>query len=243
MTRHARAVDSSTVRTLCLPSGNEFPRDPFGRPRVLAPPAAGLVYGVACNVLADHERGSAPHRALSLYLKPFNTHVGHGAFVTLPDHANEITVGATLGLVIGTAARRLDPAHALDALAGVMLVLDLALPIDDPHRPPIGATCFDGACPMGPWIVELRDLPALDRIEIRTVINRTVRAVTTFDRLVRPIPQLLADVTAHMTLHPGDVLLAGLPIDLPRAHGDDIVAAESDGLGRVEVRLAEGIPP
>ena len=139
MTRHARAVDSSTVRTLRLPSGSEFPRDPFGRPRVLAPPSAGLVYGVAFNVLADHERRDAPHRAPSLYLKPFNTHVGHGAFVTLPDHANEITVGATLGLVIGTAARRLDPAHALDALAGVMLVLDLALPIDDPQRPPLGA--------------------------------------------------------------------------------------------------------
>ena len=62
----------------------------------------------------------------------------------------------------------------------------------------------------------------------------------TLDRLVRPIARLIADVTAFMTLFPGDVLLAGIALDAPTAKPGDSIAVEIDGIGRLENHLAGG---
>jgi 5-oxopent-3-ene-1,2,5-tricarboxylate decarboxylase / 2-hydroxyhepta-2,4-diene-1,7-dioate isomerase len=215
----------------------------------LAMPADALVYGVLLNMQADVVRMGerfaappykAPPRAPVLYVKPANTHVGHGATVALPPGAARLTAGATLGLVIGRTACRRTPADALDVLAGVTLVLDLSLPHESLHRPPIVENCFDGACPIGPWCTPASMLPDLARVVVQTGIDGTAVAETRFDALVRPIPQLLADVTAFMTLHPGDILLAGMPLVLPDAREGQRIAAHADGLGTLEVLLADG---
>lgn len=215
----------------------------------LAMAADALVYGVLLNVQADIARMGeqltappykAPPRAPILYVKPANTHTVHGATVTLPAGAATVTVGATLGLVIGRTAVRRTPADALEVLIGVTLVLDLSLPHASVYRPPIVEKCFDGACPIGPWIAAVPSLAALDSLVVETIIDGISRAETRFDALVRSIPQLLADVSAFMTLHPGDVLLAGLPLTLPEAGAGQRVAASAEGLGTLEVLLADG---
>jgi len=190
----------------------------------LAMPADALVYGVLLNVQADIARMDqqlsappykAPPRAPILYVKPANTHAAHGAIVTLPAGASTLTVGATLGLVVGRTACRRTPENACEVLADATLVLDLSLPHASAYRPPIVEKCFDGACPIGPWLVPVAMLGDLASAVVRTSIDGVATSETRFDALFRPIPQLLADITAFMTLHAGDVLLAGLPLTLP----------------------------
>lgn len=215
----------------------------------LAMPADALVYGVLLNIQADIARMGqqlsappykAPPRAPILYVKPANTYAAHGAIVTLPAGASTLTVGATLGLVVGRTAWRRTPADAYEVLAGVTLVLDLSLPHASVYRPPIVEKCFDGACPIGPWLAPVPMPGDLANTVVRTSIDGVATAETRFDALVRPIPQLLADITAFMTLHPGDVLLAGLPLTLPEARAGQRIAASADGLGTLEVLLADG---
>lgn len=215
----------------------------------LAMPADALVYGVLLNVQADIVRMAdrlcappykTPPRAPILYVKPANTHVADGATVVLPRGAAALTVGATLGLVVGRTALRRTPADALEVLAGVTLVLDLSLPHASIHRPPIVEKCFDGACPIGPWIAPLPSLAGLETLIVETIIDGLPCAEARFDALVRPIPRLLSDITSFMTLHPGDVVLAGLPVLLPEAGAGQRVAARAEGLGTLEVLLADG---
>ncbi|HEY1228108.1 MAG TPA: fumarylacetoacetate hydrolase family protein, partial [Ramlibacter sp.] len=52
--------------------------------------------------------------------------------------------------------------------------------------------------------------------------------------LLRPVPCLLAEVTEFMTLEPGDILLVGVPEDMPLARAGDTVAVEIEGVGRLE---------
>jgi 5-oxopent-3-ene-1,2,5-tricarboxylate decarboxylase/2-hydroxyhepta-2,4-diene-1,7-dioate isomerase len=212
----------------------------------------GLVYGVLLNVAADLERlgeallappYKAPPRAPILYIKPANTYSAHGASVSLPAGADRITVGATIGLVIGSTASRLAPDNALAVVTGMMLVLDLSLPHDSLHRPAIREQCFDGACPLGPMIIPLAALPEPASLVVLTKVDGVTCGETRFDGLVRPIPQLLADVSAFLTLHPGDVLLAGMPLALPEAGPGQRIGAEADGLGKLEVRLVDGGAP
>lgn len=217
---------------------------------ITRPPVQGLVYGTILNDRPSLERMGAalnqppygkPPQAPVLYIKPYNTHAGPGSTVRLPRGAGRVDLGATLGIVIGAPATRLDEATALDAVAGYTVVLDLSLPSPNPsasvYRPPVREKCFDGACPMGPAVVERAAVPDPSDLTVRTFVNGAEVAVRRLSDLVRPVPRLLADVTAFMTLNPGDVLLAGVALDLPQAGPGDRVAAEIAGIGRLDVAL------
>ncbi|HYH23162.1 MAG TPA: fumarylacetoacetate hydrolase family protein [Azospirillum sp.] len=213
---------------------------------ITRPPVQGLVYGTILNDRPSLERmGGAlnqppygkPPQAPVLYIKPYNTHAGPGSTVRLPRGADRVDLGATLGIVIGAPATRLGEATALDAVAGYTVVLDLSLPSPSVYRPLVREKCFDGACPMGPAVVERAAVPDPSDLTVRTFVNGAEVAVRRLSDLVRPVPKLLADVTAFMTLNPGDVLLAGVALDLPQAGPGDRVAVEVAGIGRLEIAL------
>jgi len=209
-------------------------------------PTHGAVYGTALNF-----RGAlaalgaavsaapylAPPRAPILYIKPRNTWIGHGAAVYLPAGHEAVALGPTLGVVIGRAATRVASASALDYVGGYTVVNDLALPHDSYFRPAIQQQCRDGFCPIGPWIVEASAIADPDALPIRAYLNGTLRLQTNLAELIRPLRQLISDVSTFMTLRSGDVLLVGLPENLPLARAGDLMAIEIEGIGRLENRL------
>ena len=69
---------------------------------------------------------------------------------------------------------------------------------------------------------------------MRVFVNDGLRCTNTMVNLIRPVAQLIADVTEFMTLADGDVLLVGTPEDAPRARGGDRVRIEIDGIGALE---------
>ena len=143
-------------------------------------PSEGLVYGVILNDPASIEHYGdrmvkAPHvkppSAPVLYIKPYNTHVGHGALVTLPPGIDRVEIGACLGLVFGSSCACISFEDAHESVAGYTIAIDLSIPKDDLYRPPIIEKCFDGACPMGPWVVDREDVPYPNNLVIRTFVN------------------------------------------------------------------------
>jgi 5-oxopent-3-ene-1,2,5-tricarboxylate decarboxylase/2-hydroxyhepta-2,4-diene-1,7-dioate isomerase len=73
--------------------------------------------------------------------------------------------------------------------------------------------------------------------EIRTYINNELRRRASLSELVRPIEQLIADISEFLTLSPGDILLIGEPSDAPLAKPGDRVRVEIDGLPAIENRV------
>lgn len=222
-----------------------------------SPPVQGAVYGVVLNDRASLARlgaamGEAPYKgepkAPVLYIKPANTLVGEGAEVRLPAGADRVEIGATVGIVIGAPAARLDAATALQAVAGYVLVADLSLPHDSYYRPAIREKCFDGACPMAAAIVPAAParpagLAGLAPAELyATTLNIFVDEVPAGERtladLVRDVPRLLADVTEFMTLRVGDVLLLGVQYQAPQAGAGTRVRIEGGRLGSLSFAIA-----
>ncbi len=204
------------------------------------PPVDGSVVGAILNDMRSlEELGSAlneapylaPPVAPVLFIKPRSTLCGHRGVVAIPAGASEIEVGASLAIVFSRTAKRLTERDALDAVAGYTVVLDLSLPQDSLHRPAFREKCFDGACPIGPWIVDAAAVHAPETLEIVTRINGTAMAWRSLGDLVRPVPNLISAVTAFMTFQPGDVLLTGIAHVLPRAKAGDQVEAEIAGVG------------
>jgi 5-oxopent-3-ene-1,2,5-tricarboxylate decarboxylase/2-hydroxyhepta-2,4-diene-1,7-dioate isomerase len=213
------------------------------------PAGTGLVYGVILNdgatlaALAsalDRAPYNAAPKAPVLYIKPWNTHAGHGASVTLPAGATEVEVLGTLAVVIGTQATRLAEGEALSCVRGYTVAADLGLPQASYYRPPIREKCFDGSCPLGPWVVARELVPEPSALEVRVSVGGTLRQQRSLRDLVRPLPRLIADVTAFLTLYPGDVLLVGVPHEGPRARAGDTVAVEIAGVGTLACRIVEG---
>jgi len=208
----------------------------------------GTIYGVILNdrgtlAALDEAFGrdpyKAPPKAPVLYIKPANTRlaakVGAGATAYLPADADSVEIGATLGLVIGRNASKVTAAAAWDHVAGVRVVADLSLPHDSYYRPAIREKCFDTSCALGDAVVPVRSLAGLTA---RTLVDGQPVAERRFDDLLRDVPQLLAEVSAFMTLAAGDMLLVGVPWRAPQAKVGSRVAVEVAGVERIEFTLA-----
>lgn len=208
-------------------------------------PAYGTVYGCLLNyrsalaALGDAVNAppyQAPPKAPILYIKPPNTLNAPGAPIVLPRGVEAVEIGPALGLVIGRTACRLAEADALDHLAGYAVINDVTLPHASVYRPAIAQRCRDGFCPIGPVLPATADPAALT---VRALINGDVRLEASTSGLIRPAARLLAEVTAFMTLEPGDVVHVGVPHGAPLARAGDRVAVEVAGLGRVENHIVE----
>jgi len=206
---------------------------------------SGTVYGVILNDQASLQKiGSldeAPYKgapkAPVLYLKPANTHACCGSAVQLPSGADSVEVAATVGLVMGRAAARLNADTALDAVAGVVLAADLSLPHASYYRPAIREKCFDGSLPMCSVkpVVDLAGLTLVTEIDGQVVDTRSL------NDLIRSPAKLLADVSEWMTLSQGDVLLVGVRYMAPQAKAGSAVRISAEGLGSLNFTIAEGV--
>ena len=54
---------------------------------------------------------------------------------------------------------------------------------------------------------------------------------------MRGAARLLQDVTAFMTLQPGDVLMLGAAAEAPQVHAGERVDARIDGVGRLTLEV------
>ena|ERR1700722_10960343 len=177
-------------------------------------PACGrAVYGVALNFRADLEGLDKPPIAPVLYLRPRNTWNSSGAPIRMPLGEKELKMAGTIGVVIGS---------------GYVAVNDVSIPHESYFRPAIRERCRDGFCVIGSETTER--VPG----EIRTWINGELRSRASTADLVRPIDQLIADISEFLTLQPGDILLIGEPPDAPLAQAGDRVRVEIDGVSALE---------
>ena len=207
----------------------------------------GTVYGTLLNfrgalaALGDAVHAppyKAPPKAPVLYIKPRNTLARDGDAVELPRGVDTLEFGATLALVIGRTACRLSEENALDAVAGYAVVNDVSIPHRSYYRPSLPFKCRDGFCPIGA-VVPRAAVADPDALEIVVEVDGEVvqRASTT--TLIRPVRRLLADVTAFMTLSPGDLLTIGVPEGAPRLRAGQRATIRIASVGALSNRVVE----
>lgn len=210
------------------------------------PPVEGTVVGALLNYRGELDAlgdtlSAPPYQALPkapiLYLKPANTRVGHGHDVLLPADVDVVWAGACLGVVISRTATRVPVQRAADCISGYTIVNDLTAPHASYYRPAIRHKCRDGFCPIGPWVVDREDVPDADGLDITVRINGAIKQRANTSTLVRPIAQLLADVTAFMSLEAGDVLLVGMPENPPLASAGDRIDIDIAHIGTLTTQL------
>jgi 5-oxopent-3-ene-1,2,5-tricarboxylate decarboxylase/2-hydroxyhepta-2,4-diene-1,7-dioate isomerase len=122
-------------------------------------------------------------------------------------------------------------------VAGYTIVNDLSVPHASYFRPAIRHKARDGSCCIGPAVVARVRIADPDALDMRVYVDGQLLQQGGTRDLIRPVRQLIADVTDFMTLQPGDLLLAGVPPGAPRVRAGQSVAIEIDALGRLENRV------
>ncbi|MFF5496700.1 fumarylacetoacetate hydrolase family protein [Streptomyces aquilus] len=217
----------------------------------LLPPAeptkiACVALNYAPDATATRHRRPADPASCAVVLKPPSTLVGHGDPVGHPGADWELRHEAELAVVIGVACKQVPPEHAAEVVAGYTCANDLTAYArrarqDQTGHPPVWAKHFDGFTPLGPWLATGLD-PADLRITCR--VNGETRQDGGTRGLITPVHEVVAVVSRHMTLLPGDVVLTGTPAGSgPLSAGDEVeVSIAGVGTLRNTVRTTPDRP-
>ena len=87
---------------------------------------------------------------------------------------------------------------------------------------------MDGFAPMGPVLTDEVD-PA--DLSIETRLNGVVVQAGRTSQFMTRVPELLAFITASMTLEPGDVVSTGTPAGVGPMKSGDVVEVEIQDIG------------
>ena len=218
--------------------------------RTLHDVASGTLFGVALNYqgLLDQHLAAfqqAPYQKPPtkpvLFIKTPNTRNEHGGVVLHPQ-GERLQPGPALGVVIGQRASRVSLEDAMAHVAGYVVVNEFSLPEDSYYRPAVKAKCRDGFCALGPVLVSRDQVANPSQLGLKLWVNGELRQENTTANWVRDIPQLIAEISEFMTLHPGDVLITGTPEGRVDVLPGDTVDVEISGVGRLTSHIQAEIP-
>ncbi|WP_102192494.1 fumarylacetoacetate hydrolase family protein [Microbacterium aurantiacum] len=174
------------------------------------------------------QRGRRP-AAPSYFFKPASSIGITGGTVERPAGTELLAFEGEIALVIGTAARHVSQADAWDHVGWVTASNDLGL--YDLRANDKGSNVRskggDGFTPLGPELIDARSV-APDALRVRAWVNGELRQDDTTAGLIFPLTQLVADLSQHFTLEPGDVILTGTPAGSSVIVPGDVVEVEVD---------------
>ncbi|GAB2985807.1 fumarylacetoacetate hydrolase family protein [Amycolatopsis acidiphila] len=156
-----------------------------------------------------------------------------------PGVTAELDYEGELAVIIGRGGRGISREDAYAHVWGYTIVNDVtARDLQRDHKQWLLGKSLDTHCPMGPYAVTADEIPDVTALELETAVNGERRQHALVKDLIFDIPELIATVSAGITLLPGDVLATGTPagvgigFDPPKfLHSGDVVEVSLTGLG------------
>lgn len=177
----------------------------------------------------------SPPRLPVLAVRPPATLAVSGASWVVPQGVEGVVTGATLGVVIGRPASRIAAEGAAGVVAGYLVVNDGSLPLTSHYRPALRQRARDRFCVLGHHAyVPAAAVADPATLEVLVRLDGQVAQRSDCGHRVRDVARLVADVSAFMTLAPGDVLLPGAAPGAPLARPGQRVTVSIAGLGEVD---------
>lgn len=209
-------------------------------------PTPRMIWGVGLNY-RDHaaETGRPLPDAPTLFVKSPSSVIGHDDTIVIPPHVTQPDYEGELAVVIGTRARDVAQADALQIVAGVTVGHDVSA---RDHQYNTGqfswSKSFDTFCALGPELVSLDEIDLAGGLAITTTVSGEVLQDSSTAELVFSVPELVAWISQGCTLEPGDVILTGTPAGVGAARtpprwlvDGDVVEITIEGVGTLRNRV------
>ncbi len=203
---------------------------PLSQVRLLAPCTPTKILCVGRNYAAHAQElgNEVPTRPL-LFFKPPSAVIGPEEEIVLPT-SSLVHHEAELAVVIGKRCRNVPAAEAMDVILGYTCLNDISdREAQKWEKNWVRAKGFDTSAPIGPMIVTKDEIDGPFHVMLR-VNGETKQDGSTRD-FIFPIPVLIEEISAYMTLEPGDVIATGTPAGVGPLSAGDVVEVEIDGIG------------
>jgi 2-keto-4-pentenoate hydratase/2-oxohepta-3-ene-1,7-dioic acid hydratase in catechol pathway len=201
---------------------------------------------------AEHAReGGAPNpRRPLLFCKSANTLSGPRDPILLPSSSGGVDWEVELALVIGRGGKRISPGQAWGHVAGLMVMNDVsAREAQFADSQWYRGKSFDTFAPMGPALVTLAEIGDPRRLRLTARVDGVLMQEALAGEMLFDIPTIIADISADITLLPGDVISTGTPSgvgvfrDPPLAlRAGNVVECRIDPLGALINPVVAALP-
>jgi 2-keto-4-pentenoate hydratase/2-oxohepta-3-ene-1,7-dioic acid hydratase in catechol pathway len=171
-----------------------------------------------------------------LFIKPASSAVPFATDFSIPKDQGSVHHELEIAILIGSTLSHADTEQVAASIAGIGLGLDLTLrdvqdQLKEKGHPWERAKSFDGACPLTEFVsVSLVSPDDWQSIALRLKKNGQLQQQGSSADMLFPILPLIAHMSEHFSLQPGDVILTGTPAGVgPLAEGDSLWAELSLG--------------
>jgi 2-keto-4-pentenoate hydratase/2-oxohepta-3-ene-1,7-dioic acid hydratase in catechol pathway len=177
------------------------------------------IFGIGLNYVEHVEESSRtldtakdlPEKPV-IFSKPPTTVIGPGEAV---QHNKAITQQldweVELAVIIGTTCRRVSEQDALAHVFGYSVLIDISARDCRRAGQWIYSKGQDTYAPFGPCIVTADEIGDPHTLDLWLSVNGVMKQKSNTRHMLFKIPHLIADLSAGMTLEPGDIIATGTP--------------------------------
>lgn len=187
-----------------------------------AVPDPGAIYTIGLNYETPGEvDDDRPERPL-VYAKLPSAVTGHDSTLTWDRSLSpNVDPEVELGVVIGREAAAVEPGIAVRHVFGYTCINDISSrdPWLDGDQWLLGKS-MAGFCPVGPWVVTADEL-APDGLQLGCTVNGVAIQAGNTAQLRFSIGEVIAHISRHVVLRPGDLIATGTPARLAGPIGPD----------------------
>ena len=228
-----------------LPSSGEALDAELLGPPVPRPPQ---VFAIGVNYREHADEAGYPPDSLPVTFTKFPSSLtGPNATVELP--AGNVDWEVELVVAIGRGGHEIARADAWNHVAGLTIGQDLSERVAqlEGQRPQFGlAKSHPGFSPTGPWLVTPDELADPADLAIACELDGETMQSSRTSRMIYDIPELIARLSAVVTLFPGDIVFTGTPSGIGNArtpkrflHAGETLTSTIEGLGTMTTHFTE----
>jgi 2-keto-4-pentenoate hydratase/2-oxohepta-3-ene-1,7-dioic acid hydratase in catechol pathway len=219
-----------------------------GSPRIGAP--VGIVpklLGIGLNYRDHAEETGMPIPEVPIVFAKANSCVS-GPYdpVLQPKGFDRMDFEVELAAVIGTRAKSVALADALDFIAGYAICNDVSERSLQKGGPGewLKAKSYDSFGPLGPWLVTKDEIPDPQTLDLTLDLNGARMQTGSTSTMIFGVAELVSYISKYMTLMPGDVITTGTPPGVGMARNPRVFLKAGDklrltvsGLGEQRVKI------
>jgi len=221
-----------------------------GKPR-LGAPVTGISKFVAIGLnYADHakETGMPIPSEPVFFLKANTALSGPNDPVEKPRDSTKLDWEVEIAAIIGTRAKYVSEANALNHIAGYCICNDVSernFQIERLGQWTKGKS-HDTFGPLGPWLVTKDEIPDVQKLSMWLDVNGQRRQTGSTATMIFSMAKCISYVSQFMTLLPGDIVTTGTPPGVGQGmkpptflNVGDVVTLGIEGLGEQRQEIVE----
>ena len=200
--------------------------------RLLPPCSPSKIVCVGRNY-AEHakELGNAVPQEPLIFLKPPSSLIASGDAIVYPKLSQRVDFEGELGVVIGKRARNVLAAGAAGYILGYTCVNDVtARDLQKKDGQWTRGKGFDTFCAVGPCIIR-REEADFKSFRVQTIVNGEKKQDAPVTEMLFNVDDIIAYVSAFMTLEPGDLIATGTPPGVGPIQPGSKVQVVIEGIG------------